>query len=149
MRSPGFTPHLQEALARARVEAHNLRHDHIGPEHLALGVLLTPPTSGTGILSEADAQAAAAEIVRRAGPGNTDEPRGGPDLPYSPRAKRVMEGALREARSLAHDRLGCGHLLLGVLRDEEDFPKDVFHELGLDLDAVRASVRQESDSHEA
>src|SRR5438093_1330303 len=114
-----FTDRARKVMQYADVEAHRLRHEYIGTEHILLGLI----AEGTGV---------AANVLR-----NLDiEPRkvrrevekivmGGPDMPsmgqrpQTPRAKKVFEYAIEEARALKQNYLGTEHLLLGLLREQE------------------------------
>jgi ATP-dependent Clp protease ATP-binding subunit ClpA len=173
-----FTRPARQVVTVAQLTARRLHHDHIGTEHLLLGLLEAEGAEGEllagfGITAEAaerriqeilgggtnDAEALAAigidleEVRRRVeasfGPDALRQAscrgRRGPlgHVPFTPRAKKVLELSLREAVRLRHDHIGPEHLLLGLLREGQGLAAQVMVELGADLDAVRAAVLED------
>lgn len=168
-----FTTDAREVVTCAQREAHELRHDHIGTEHLLLALL----RSGHGAASEAlatydvraadvrrrvveelgphddplDAGALASlgidlDEVRRSteatfGPGALEHPGAGRrprrHIPFTPRAKKTLELALREAVRIKHDHIGTGHLLLGLLREGHGRGPRILLDAGIDPAALR------------
>jgi ATP-dependent Clp protease ATP-binding subunit ClpA len=164
-----FTDRAREAVVRAQEEARTLGHRWIGTEHLLLGVAADGEGLAARVLSDAgvtleelrdavaahigrgsahDADALAAigidlDAVRRAvesafGEGALERTRAG-CVPFTPRAKRALELALREARHLGHDFIGTEHILLGLVRGE-CVARKLLLERGLDQDRLRALV---------
>ena len=116
-----------------------LDHNYIGTEHLLLGLV----HEGTGIASTAleslgislrDVRARVEAIIGRGGGG----PHG--QIPFTPRAKKVLELSLREALQLGHDFIGTEHILLGLIREGEGVGAQVLVALGADLERVRRQV---------
>jgi ATP-dependent Clp protease ATP-binding subunit ClpC len=124
----------------AREHAAQLGHEYVSPDHILLGILSeghgVAATSIIGLGVELPALRTALEA--RMEPGAHLE--SGPDLPYTSRAKRVLELAMVEARDLRHAYVGSEHLLLGVLREAKSRAAAVLLEHGLPADRVRAEV---------
>lgn len=125
----------------AQAEARELRHDFIGTEHLLLGICRGPDTDAAAILREAgvDAELVRARVVARV-PAGSEAAHG--QIPFTPRAKKALELALRECIGHGNERVRPEHLLLGLLREGEGVAAGVLNELGADLDAVRAEARE-------
>ena len=132
-----FTDGVRAALARTRDEAAQMNYEYIGTEHILLGLISDPTSLAVAML---DSQAITPDEVRaavheQAKPGRTQPT--GPDLPYSARAKRVLEEAMGEARNLGDEHVHTGHLLLGLVRDKRDLGASVLNSLGFSRDAAR------------
>jgi Clp amino terminal domain, pathogenicity island component len=133
-----FTERARRAVSAAQEEARDLRHDHIFPEHLALGLLHEPEAlaaraiSALGVTPEAARQA----LVAALGSLVVPEPVSG-KIPFTPRAKKVLELALREALLFGHNYIGTEHLLLGLLDDEESLGDSTLADLGVTRERVR------------
>jgi ATP-dependent Clp protease ATP-binding subunit ClpC len=116
-----------------------LNHDYIGTEHLLLGLI----GEDEGVASRAletmgiSPDAVRQEVLAMVGEGQT-APTG--HIPFTPRAKKVLELALREALQLGHNYIGTEHILLGLAREEEGVAAKVLTRLGADLDRVRETV---------
>ena len=116
-----------------------MRHDYMGTEHLLLGLL----AEGGGVAAQALQQAGItldavrAEIEEIVGCGEA-MPRG--HIPFTPRAKKVLELALREALHLGHNFLGTEHVLLGLIREGEGLATQVLVKLGANLNQLRDNV---------
>jgi ATP-dependent Clp protease ATP-binding subunit ClpC len=119
-----FTDRVRKVLALAREEAIRLQHDYVGTEHILLG-----------LIREGEGVAAAEENVRRGKSASNI-----PELPYTSRAKKVLEYAMAEARELNHSYVGTEHLLLGLLREEKGLAAKVLGELGISLDEARTET---------
>jgi ATP-dependent Clp protease ATP-binding subunit ClpC len=134
-----FTPGAHRAIVLAQEEARQLHHDHLGTEHLLLGVL----AEGEGIAAQALTEAgitldaARAGIEKIAGRGQ-QAPNG--HIPFTPRAKKVLELALREALLLGNSHLSTEHILLGLLREGEGLGVKVVVAAGAQPDQLRATV---------
>jgi len=142
MNGYNFTERVRWALARAREESARLRHEYVGTEHILLGMLRDEDSVATNVIEsfgvKPDALVDRVEgIVKRGQPSGT---RHGPDLPYTSRAKKVLELAMTEARGLNHDYVGTEHLLLGLLREEKGMGAQVLVEAGVTLDVSRERV---------
>ncbi len=136
-----FTDRARRVVVLAQEEARLLDHNYIGTEHILLGLI----QEGEGVaaqalealeISVADARARVVAII---GHGSV-EPCG--HIPFTPRAKKVLELSLREALQLGHNYIGTEHILLGLLREGEGVAAQVLTSLGADLPAVRAQVIQ-------
>ncbi|HEX6052966.1 MAG TPA: Clp protease N-terminal domain-containing protein, partial [Gemmatimonadaceae bacterium] len=141
MNGYNFTDRVRRVLARAREEAGRLRHEYVGTEHILLG--LTGESEGitATVLHNMGADRLAMrdkieEIVR---PG-TEDRNPGPDLPYTSRAKKVLELAMGEARILHHSYVGTEHLLLGLLAEQKGIAAQVMVESGVTLEKARAET---------
>lgn len=134
-----FTTRARGVILLGQEEARTLRHDHMGTEHILLGLL----AEGEGIAGQAlqrasiTLDAARAEIEKIIGRGEA-APRG--HIPFTPRAKKVLELALREAIHLGHSYLGTEHILLGLIREGEGVAVRVLTTLGADLNELRETV---------
>jgi ATP-dependent Clp protease ATP-binding subunit ClpC len=123
----------------AHEEARLLNHNHIGTEHVLLGLV----REGEGVAASALASmkisldAVRHEVEGIIGEGKAP-PRG--HIPFSPRAKKVLELSLREALQLGHNHIGTEHILLGLVREGEGVAAKVLEKLGADLDRVRQTV---------
>jgi hypothetical protein len=138
-----FTDKARRTVVLAQEEARALRHDHIGTEHLLLGLLresagvaATALTAlGIGI-DEVRARVAGSSPGE---PGQAGQALAG-HIPFTPQAKRALERALREAMQLGHDYIGTEHILLGLVRDADDQAAEILSALGADQAAIRARV---------
>jgi ATP-dependent Clp protease ATP-binding subunit ClpC len=135
-----FTDRARLVVVRAQEETRMLDHDHVGTEHLLLG--LTHETIGgtaakvlesLGISLEA-ARQRVTEVIGR----GEQAPSG--HIPFTPQAKNVLQLALQESRGLGHDYIGTEHILLGLIREREGVAAQVLSELGADLDGAREQV---------
>jgi ATP-dependent Clp protease ATP-binding subunit ClpC len=137
-----FTNDVRLALAKAREEAQRLNHGYVGTEHLALGVLHTASGVAATLLSQVDRVATIAELERLAERGRNASAEGA-DLPYTSRAKQVLELAMREGIEFGHETVDTEHLVLALLREEDGIGAQVLREAGLDTEASRAVVVRE------
>jgi ATP-dependent Clp protease ATP-binding subunit ClpC len=134
-----FTDRARHSVVLAQVEARMLNHNYIGTEHILLGLV----HEGDGVAARALASLdVSLEAVRNRveeiiGQGQA-EPTG--HIPFTPRAKKVLELALREALQLGHTYIGTEHLLLGLVREGEGVAAQVLVEVGADLGRVRRAV---------
>jgi hypothetical protein len=133
-----FTERARRTVKAAQEEARELGHDHIFPEHLALGLLHEPEAlaaraiSALGVTPETARRALVAALGSLVMP----EPVSG-KIPFTPRAKKVLELALREALLFGHNYIGTEHLLLGLLDDEESLGDSTLADLGLTRERAR------------
>jgi ATP-dependent Clp protease ATP-binding subunit ClpA len=134
-----FTERARLAVVFAQVEARALGHGSIGTEHLLLGLLREDEGLGARVLASlgVSVEAARDEVVAGAGRGE-EVPSG--QMPFTPRAKHALEGALRQALSLGRHSIGTEHILLGLAVDEESAAARVLASLGLTVEQVRSGV---------
>jgi ATP-dependent Clp protease ATP-binding subunit ClpC len=135
-----FTDRARKVMALANQEAQRFNHDVIGTEHILLGLVKEGSGVGATVLKnfDVDIKKLRLEVEKHV--------RSGPDmvtmgkLPQSPRAKKVIEYAIEEARSLNHNYVGTEHILLGLLRETEGIAAQVLMGLGLKLEDVRQEI---------
>ena len=133
-----FTERARRAVKAAQEEARELRHDHIFPEHLALGLLHDPDSLAARAIEALGVtpEAARGALVAAQQPPAGQEPVSG-KIPFTSRAKKVLELALREALLFGHNYIGTEHLLLGLLDDEESLGGGALTELGVTKERAR------------
>jgi ATP-dependent Clp protease ATP-binding subunit ClpC len=136
-----FTDRARRVVVLAQEEARMLNHNYIGTEHLLLGLI----NQGEGKAARAlDSLGISLEAVRREVKDVVSEGEAAPTghIPITPRGKKVLELALREALQLGHHYIGTEHILLGLIREGEGVAAQVLQKLGADLDRVRQAVLQ-------
>jgi ATP-dependent Clp protease ATP-binding subunit ClpC len=139
-----FTDSARRSVVLAQEEARRLDHDYIGTEHLLLGLL----QQGDGVAAQVfvklglDASQARRHVEELVGRGSGAPPA---HIPFTPRAKKVLELALKEALKLKHDYIGTEHILLGIVREGDGVGAQVLTRSGLDLSSVRATVLEMLD----
>jgi ATP-dependent Clp protease ATP-binding subunit ClpC len=132
-----FTERVRKVMYLAREEAGRLQHDYIGTEHLLLGLIREGEGIAANVLTNLGLDL---EVIRQtvesmvAAPGSTLTLG---EIPFTPKAKRVLELAIEEARQLGHNYVGTEHLLLGLIREGEGVAARVLQELGVDRRKVR------------
>jgi Clp amino terminal domain, pathogenicity island component len=134
-----FTEQARQVVVLAQEYARELKHNYIGTEHLLLALLADVddiPAQALGSFG-VDQEAVRIRVVEIVGP--VEEPHGG-RLPFTPRGKKALEMALREALSLGHDDIRTGHLLLGLLRTQEGVAERVLLDLNVPSDHLRDLV---------
>jgi len=141
MNGYNFTERVRKVLAMAREEAARLHHEYVGTEHILLGLIREGEGVAATVLQNLsveldDVQQKIEETVKKGKATQTT----GPDLPYTSRAKKVLELAMSEARELNHSYVGTEHLLLGLLREEKGIAAQVLTDAGVNLDAARAET---------
>jgi ATP-dependent Clp protease ATP-binding subunit ClpA len=134
-----FTDRARRVVVLAQEEARMLNHNYIGTEHLLLGLI----HEGQGVAAQAlEAMGISLEAVREQVEriiGQGKEPASG-HIPFTPRAKRVLELSLRESGQLGHDYVGTEHILLALIREGQGVAAQVLVALGADLNRVRQQV---------
>jgi len=140
MNGYNFTERVRKVLALARDEARSLNHEYVGTEHLLLGLIREGEGIANAVLENLKIEPGVvtqklADTLQR-GKASVDYP----DLPYTSRAKKVLELSMAEARDLSHNYVGTEHLLLGLLREEKGIAAQVLNDSGLTLSAARAEV---------
>ncbi len=138
MNGYNFTERVRKSLALAREASCELRHPYVGTEHILLGLVYEGQGVATTVLENmhVDLAELREDVMRSAKPGSPNEPVG-PDLPYTSRAKKVLEMAMSEAREFNHAYVGTEHLLLGVLREERGLGAEVLKRAGVTLEGAR------------
>jgi len=134
-----FTEQARQVVVLAQEEARSLRHDYIGTEHLLLGLLREEGGLAARALRGLDIhdERVRAEVVRIVGP--REEVTSG-RFPFTPRAKKVLELALREALSLGHNYIGTEHLLLGLARENDGIAARILLDFDADWEKIRNEV---------
>ena len=136
-----FTDRARRVIVLAQEEARNLKHNYLGTEHILLGLI----REGEGVAAKAlealnitleDVREQVIDII-----GEGQEPPSG-HIPFTPRAKKVIEYAMREGLQLGHSYIGTEHLLLGLTREPDGVAAQVLIKLGADLPRVRNQVNQ-------
>src|SRR5512137_1067452 len=137
-----FTERARKVIILAKEEAKRFNHDYIGTEHILLGLIREGEGVAAAVLEKmgVSLENIRIEIEKLVQPGPTTQIIG--DLPFTPRAKKALELAAEEARSLGHNYIGTEHLLLGLIREEEGVASQVLMNLGLDLATVRNKVME-------
>jgi len=137
-----FTERARKVILLAKGEAKRFNHDYIGTEHILLGLLREGKGVAAAVLKSLglSLNKIRLEIEKLVKPGPPTKIEG--DVPFTPRAKKVMELAMEEARALGHNYIGTEHLLLGLIAEGEGVASQVLLNLGLDLDRVRKEVME-------
>ncbi|MGH7483104.1 MAG: ATP-dependent Clp protease ATP-binding subunit [Longimicrobiales bacterium] len=135
-----FTDRVRKVLAMAREEAIRLQHDYVGTEHILLGLIREGEGVAAAVLMNlnVDLEQVHQRIEESVRKGKATIALG--ELPYTSRAKKVLEYAMAEARELNHSYVGTEHLLLGLLREEKGIAAQVLHTLGVSLEEARAQT---------
>jgi ATP-dependent Clp protease ATP-binding subunit ClpC len=132
-----FTDRARQAVAVAADEARELGADHVGPEHVLLGLLREEDTIAANALDDAGVTLQdAREVIVEHGPAHPVRTAG--EIPFDPAAKRVLERSLREAVRLGDNFIAGEHLLLGLLREEEGLTAEILE----DPEAIRERLLQ-------
>jgi ATP-dependent Clp protease ATP-binding subunit ClpA len=134
-----FTDRARRVVVLAQDEARRLNHDYIGTEHLLLGLIHEGKGVAARVLEALGISLAAVRQQVEEIIGTGQEPPDG-RIPFTPRAKKVLELSLREALQLGHDYIGTEHILLGLLREGDGVAAQVLVSLGADLNVVRERV---------
>ena len=141
MNGYNFTDRVRKVLQMAREEAARLHHEYVGTEHILLGLIREGEGVAAAVLTNLnvdldDIQQKIEETVKK----GKAAAQPGPDLPYTSRAKKVLELAMTEARELNHSYVGTEHLLLGLLREEKGIAAQVLTDAGVTLEQSRAET---------
>ena len=141
MNGYNFTERVRKVLAMAREEAARLHHEYVGTEHILLGLIREGEGVAAAVLQNlnVDLDEITQKIEETVKKGKAAQTTG-PDLPYTSRAKKVLELAMSEARELTHSYVGTEHLLLGLLREEKGIAAQVLTDAGVNLEAARAET---------
>ncbi|MGV3709825.1 MAG: ATP-dependent Clp protease ATP-binding subunit [Gemmatimonas sp.] len=136
-----FTERVRKVLAMAREEAARLHHEYVGTEHILLGLIKEGEGVAAAVLQamNVDLEDVQTRIEDQVKKGKAAQATG-PDLPYTSRAKKVLELAMAEARELSHSYVGTEHLLLGLLREEKGIAAQVLTDAQVSLEAARTET---------
>ena len=140
-----FTPRAQQVLALARKEADRLNHNFLGTEHLLLGLIKLGQGVAVNVLQKMglDLETVRMEVEKQVGTGPDQKMIG--NIPYTPRVKKVIALAQKEARNLNHTYVGTEHLLLGLLREGDGVAAKVLRALDVDIEQCRQEILKELD----
>jgi ATP-dependent Clp protease ATP-binding subunit ClpC len=135
-----FTERARQVVVLAQDEARALGHNYIGTEHILLGLLREEEGVAARVLESLDvtAEEVRAQVKRLIGQGDEEIVTG--QIPFTPRAKKVLELALREALSLKHSYIGPEHILLGVARENDGVAARILLDFGADAETIRAQT---------
>ena len=140
-----FTPRAQQVLALARKEADRFNHNFVGTEHLLLGLIKLGQGVAVNVLQKMglDLETVRLEVEKQVGTGPDQKQVG--NIPYTPRVKKVLNLASKEAKNLAHTYVGTEHILLGLLREGEGVAARVLKNLDVDIEHTRQEILRELD----
>jgi ATP-dependent Clp protease ATP-binding subunit ClpC len=140
-----FTPRAQQVLALARKEADRFNHSYVGTEHLLLGLIKLGQGVAVNVLERMglELEAVRMEVEKEVGSGPPQKAAG--NIPYTPRVKKVLALANKEAKALNHSYVGTEHLLLGLLREGEGVAARVLKRLDVDIQRTRNEILAEID----
>ena len=140
MNGYNFTERVRRTLALAREEAEHLSHEYVGTEHILLGVIATPECKANAMLRhcgiDGEAVRNSVESIVQRGRSRSHAS----EMPYTSRAKKVLELSMSEARLHSHAYVGTEHLVLGLLREENGIAAQVLGQLGLSVDRAREAM---------
>ena len=136
-----FTPRAQQVLALARKEADRFHHNYVGTEHLLLGLINLGQGVAVNVLQKMglDLDSVRQAVDEQVGLGPEAKPSG--NVPYTPRVKKVLALAGKEAKGLNHSYVGTEHILLGLLREGEGVAARVLKSLDVNVELSRAQRR--------
>src|ERR1700709_598388 len=140
-----FPPRAQQVLALARKEADRFNHNYVGTEHLLLGLIKLGQGVAVNVLQKMglDLDTVRTEVEKQVGSGPETKMVG--NIPYTPRVKKVLALAGKEAKSLNHSYVGTEHILLGLLREGEGVAARVLKNLEVDIERTRNEILKELD----
>ncbi len=140
-----FTPRAQQVLALARKEADRFNHNYVGTEHLLLGLIKLGQGVAVNVLTKLglDLETVRLQVEQQVGSGPETKMVG--NIPYTPRVKKVLALASKEAKALNHSYVGTEHILLGLLREGEGVAAQVLRNLEVNLDKARSEILRELD----
>ncbi len=140
-----FTPRAQQVLALARKEADRFNHNYVGTEHLLLGLIKLGQGVAVNVLQKMnlDLETVRMEVEKQVGNGPETKMVG--NIPYTPRVKKVLALAGKEAKNLNHSYVGTEHILLGLLREGDGVAARVLKNLDVDIERTRNEILRELD----
>ncbi len=140
-----LTPRAQQVLALARKEADRFNHNYVGTEHVLLGLIKLGQGVAVNVLLKLglDLDTVRMQVEQQVGSGPETKMVG--NIPYTPRVKKVLALASKEAKALNHSYVGTEHILLGLLREGEGVAAQVLRNLDINLDKARNEILRELD----
>ncbi len=140
-----FTPRAQQVLALARKEADRFNHNFVGTEHLLLGLIKLGQGVAVNVLQTIglDLETVRLEVEKLVGTGPDQKMIG--NIPYTPRVKKVLSLAAKEAKALNHTYVGTEHILLGLLREGDGVAARVLKNMDVDIEQTRQEILKELD----
>jgi len=140
-----FTPRAQQVLALARKEADRFHHNYVGTEHVLLGLIKLGQGVAVSVLQKMglDLETVRGAVEKQVGTGQDTKIQG--SIPYTPRVKKVLALAGKEAKALNHSYVGTEHILLGLLREGEGVAARVLKALDVDIERTRNEILRELD----
>src|SRR5881396_1934391 len=140
-----FTPRAQQVLALAPKEADRFNHHFVGTEHLLLGLIKLGQGVAVNVLQKLglDLETVRMEVEKQVGTGPDQKMIG--NIPYTPRVKKVLALAAKEAKNLNHTYVGTEHILLGLLREGDGVAARVLKNLDVDIEQTRQEILKELD----
>jgi ATP-dependent Clp protease ATP-binding subunit ClpC len=140
-----FTPRAQQVLALARKEADRFHHNYVGTEHILLGLIKLGQGVAVSVLQKMglDLETVRSAVEKQVGTGTETKTQG--SIPYTPRVKKVLALAGKEAKALNHSYVGTEHILLGLLREGEGVAARVLKSLDIDIERTRNEILRELD----
>jgi ATP-dependent Clp protease ATP-binding subunit ClpC len=140
-----FTPRAQQVLALARKEADRFNHNFVGTEHLLLGLIKLGQGVAVNVLQKIglDLETVRMEVEKLVGTGPDQKMIG--NIPYTPRVKKVLSLAAKEAKNLNHTYVGTEHILLGLLREGDGVAARVLKNMDVDIEQTRQEILKELD----
>jgi hypothetical protein len=141
MNGYNFTDRVRKVLQFAREEAVRLRHEYVGTEHILLAIIREGEGVAAAVLTNinVDLEEIQQHVEETVKVGKAEN-QIGPDLPYTSRAKKVIELAMSEARKLNHSYVGTEHLLLGLLGEAKGIAAQVLNDAGMNLETTRSET---------
>src|SRR5262245_33548279 len=140
-----FTPRAQQVLSLARKKADRFNHNFVGTEHLLLGLIKLGQGVAVNVLQKLglDLETVRMEVEKQVGTGPDQKMIG--NIPYTPRVKKVLALASKEAKNLSHTYVGTEHILLGLLREGDGVAARVLKNLDVDIEQTRQEILKELD----
>src|SRR5262245_4008216 len=140
-----FTPRAQQVIALARKEADRFNHNFVGNEHLLRRLIQAGPGVGVNVLQKLGLglETVRMEVEKQVGTGPDQKMIG--NIPYTPRVKKVLALAAKEAKALNHTYVGTEHILLGLLREGDGVAARVLKNLDVDIEQNRQEILKELD----
>src|ERR1700747_647263 len=140
-----FTPRAQQVLSLARKEADRFNHNFVGTEHLLLGLIALGQGVAVNVLGklDLDLETLRSEVINQVGIGPDTKMAG--RIPYTPRVKKILALAAKEAKNLNHTYVGTEHILLGILREGDGVAARVLKTRDVDVEQTRQEILKELD----
>ena len=143
--SGNYTPRAQQVIQLARAEADRFNHSYVGTEHLLLGLVALGQGVAVTVLERMGVSLETLRLEVEKAVGQGPETKTAGNVPFTPRAKKVLQLASAEAKTLNHTYVGTEHILLGLLREGEGVASQVLRNLNVNLETTRTEVMRELD----